>query len=83
MKVRIVTTQNLSATQVFFSPAVSCAVVSAPRHIAVFVDFHPRGFHFGFLQKPGDGGDPKWKPAAAPFPLKDGCNSLNMFKRAP
>ena len=45
-----------SATQGFFSPAVSCAVVSAPRHIAVFVHFHPRGFHFGFLQKPGDGG---------------------------
>ena len=81
MKVRIVTTQNLSATQAFFFPGrFKSAVVSAPRHIAVFVDFHPRGFHFGFLQKPGDGGESQVETCSGPISVRHRAPSTSLVE---
>ena len=86
MKVRIVTTQNLSATichpGFFFTGRFLRGRFCAKTHCS-FRSFPPERFSLWLSSKAWRWGDPKWKPAAAPFPLKDGCNSLNMFKRAP
>lgn len=42
--------------------------------------FPPERFSLWLSSKAWRWGDPKWKPAAAPFPLKDGCNGLNMLE---